>query len=118
MMHSIANEGKLFQKEADPKLIALATHLKENGATFYGASWCNACQAQKEIFGTAASYLPYVECSPRGQNAPQSTECLLKKIQNYPTWLIDGRRYERILTVEALRKISKFPIDSPVTNSN
>ena len=27
-----------------------------------------------------------------------------KKIKSYPTWLIDGQRYERILTVEALRK--------------
>ncbi len=110
-MHSVALESNIFQKAADPQLKALATHLKAQGATFYGASWCNACQTQKEIFGSAASYLPYVECSPQGQNTPQSTVCLLKKIKSYPTWLIDGQRYERILTVEDLRKISQFPAE-------
>ncbi len=112
-MHSVAHGGGIFQKAADPQLQALAIHLKTRGATFYGASWCNACQAQKEIFGSAASYLPYVECSPRGQNTPQSTICLLNKIKSYPTWLINGQRYERILTVEALRKISRFPVEPP-----
>ena len=29
---------------------------------------------------------------PPGQNTPQSTICLLKKIKSYPTWLIDGKR--------------------------
>ena len=110
-MHSIAQGNIIFQKTADPQLQALATHLKAKGATFYGASWCNACQAQKDIFGSAASHLPYVECSPRGQNTPQSTICLLKKIKSYPTWLIDGRRYERILTIEALKKVSQFPTE-------
>ena len=114
-MHSIAHEDNIFQKAADPQLQALATHLSERGATFYGASWCNACQAQKELFGSAASYLPYVECSPRGQNTPQSTICLLKKIKSYPTWLIDGKRYERILTVEVLEKLSRF---NPETTDN
>ena len=117
-MHSIAHQSNIFQKTVDPQLQALATHLSERGATFYGASWCNACQAQKELFGSAASYLPYVECSPRGQNTPQSTICLLKKIKSYPTWLIDGRRYERILTVEVLGKLSRFSSEIPDTTKN
>lgn len=117
-MHSIVHQDKIFQKAADPQLQALATHLSERGAAFYGASWCNACLAQKELFGSAASYLPYVECSPRGQNTPQSTICLLKKIKSYPTWLIDGKRYERILTVEVLEKLSRFNPETPDNTKN
>ena len=60
-------------------------------------------------------YLPYVgRCSPRGQNTPQSTILLLKKIKSYPTWLIDGKRYERILTVEVLEKLSRFNPKIPI----
>lgn len=59
--------------------------LKESGATFYGAFWCPHCQATKRMFGSAAQYLPYVECStPNGQG--QLAICKDKGIQTYPTW--------------------------------
>mgnify|MGYP000627778575 FL=1 len=33
---------------------------------------------------------------------------MLMKIQNYPTWIIDSRRIERIITVERLTHLSGF----------
>ena len=36
------------------RLAALADHLRESGAVFYGAYWCPHCQAQKQMFGAAA----------------------------------------------------------------
>jgi len=108
VMQITASEGNLLSKKADPRLVALAKHLTDSGAKFYGASWCNHCQTQKKIFGSASSYLPYVECSPRGQQSAQTTECLLNEIKNYPTWAIGGRRFERVFSIEALEKISGF----------
>ena len=54
---------------------ALAEHLTNEGAVFYGAEWCSHCQEQKRLFGASASRLPYIECSPSGRNAPQSSTC-------------------------------------------
>ena len=39
----------------DPMTRALAEHLTEEGVLFYGASWCEHCQAQKRIFGASAA---------------------------------------------------------------
>ncbi|MEC9248545.1 MAG: vitamin K epoxide reductase family protein [Pseudomonadota bacterium] len=108
IMQATASDGDLLPKKADPNLVALAKHLTASGAKFYGASWCNHCQTQKKLFGSASSYLPFVECSPRGQQSAQSTECLLNEIKNYPTWVIGGRRFERGFSIEALEKISGF----------
>ncbi len=36
----------------DPKVRALAEHLKDKGVLFYGASWCPHCQEQKRLFGS------------------------------------------------------------------
>ena len=93
---------------ADPYLKALAEHLDQRGVKFYGASWCPHCQQQKELFGGAARFLPYVECSPHGRKAPQATECEIEDISNYPTWVIDGRRIERVLAANALATMSGF----------
>ena len=93
---------------ADPYLLALARHLGEREIKFYGASWCPHCQQQKDIFGTAADQLPYVECAPRGPRGPRATECEVKEIRNYPTWIIDGRPLARVLTPEKLALVSGF----------
>lgn len=84
--------ASVFVKSAPSKLGPFAQCLKEKGATFYGAFWCPHCQAQKRMFGSAASELPYTECStPNGQG--QLQVCIDKGIQQYPTWeFADGSR--------------------------
>lgn len=108
IMHSVNRDISLFGSREDPELTALANHLSEQGFTFYGASWCNACQEQKKLFGRSSEYLPYVECSKYGPNGPSTTECQLQEIRNYPTWLINGRRFEYVLSVERLKGLSGF----------
>src|SRR5262249_35158147 len=51
----------------DPRAKAVAVHLAHTGAKMYGAYWCPHCMEQKSYFGTSASRLPYIECSPGGQ---------------------------------------------------
>lgn len=84
----------LLQSNSTPpgpgKYDAFATCLKDKGAVFYGAFWCPHCQEQKKLFGSAAKFLPYVECSTAdGQG--QAQICKDAKIESYPTWkLADG----------------------------
>jgi uncharacterized membrane protein/glutaredoxin len=89
------------------RLAALADHLRESGATFYGAYWCPHCQTQKQMFGAAASRLPYVECDPRGTNA-QPNACQAAGVRAYPTWIIGGQKLEGEVSPSELARLSGF----------
>ena len=92
----------------DPYLKALATHLQDSGARFYGAYWCPACQAQKALFTASVERLPYVECTPGGRSGPRAVDGVTRNIQEYPTWIIDGQRYPGVVSVERLARLSSF----------
>ena len=106
-LHYSGAWGKATEGE-DPTLRALAIHLAQTGAKFYGASWCPHCQEQKTLFGASAQHLPYVECSPEGRFNPQAPTCRRMAIRVYPTWTINGRRYEGLLPLTQLAAYSGF----------
>lgn len=81
----------------NPRLKAIAEHLAQSEANFYGAYWCPACQAQKRKFGASAKRLPYVECTPNGRGGGLSDACAAQNITRYPTWIIDGRRFAGVV---------------------
>ena len=91
-----------------PYLKALAIHLRDSGARFYGAYWCPHCREQKELFGASADRLPYVECTPEGRTGPLNFTCVANEVKDYPTWVIDGRRYTGLVSVEQLAALSNF----------
>jgi uncharacterized membrane protein len=94
----------------DPMIRALAEHLTEEGALFYGASWCPHCQEQKRLFGASVDRLPYIECSLGGPNAPQSAACRTAGVQTYPTWVINGRAIVgQVMSLAQLADASGFP---------
>jgi uncharacterized membrane protein len=95
----------------DPYLKALATHLKETGARFYGAYWCPNCQDQKELFTASMERLPYVECTPSGRNGPMNVACLNANIRDYPTWVINDTRHGGVLPPRRLADLSGFRYD-------
>jgi uncharacterized membrane protein len=99
-----------------PETRALAINLAQSGAKMYGAYWCPHCQQQKSYFGGSADRLPYIECSPEGQNTPQSAECRAAGIQSYPTWVIKGKRIEEVLTPKQLADEIGFPWPTPASN--
>lgn len=75
--------------------------LAAKGVTMYGADWCGHCQNEKNAFGSAFEFVPYVECPKNIQ------QCLAKGIQGYPTWTFpDGRRFEGEQGLEKLSKES------------
>ena len=72
---------------------SFASCLGESGARLYGAWWCPHCAEQKELFGDAASSLPYIECSEQGNPRAQLGVCRDVGISAYPTWVLpDGSR--------------------------
>ena len=95
----------------DPYLKALAIHLEDSGARFYGAYWCPACERQKELFLASAGRLPYIECTPDGRGGVRAVACLTQDVQSYPTWIIDGQRYTDVMTPQRLARMSSFARD-------
>lgn len=94
--------GFLAMQPEDIELKSFAQCIEQSGATFYGAFWCPHCVAQKEAFGDAEKYLPYVECStPDGQR--QTEACAEAEIKSYPTWEFgDNTRVSGDQTLEQL----------------
>ncbi|PIR86398.1 hypothetical protein COU13_01135 [Candidatus Kaiserbacteria bacterium CG10_big_fil_rev_8_21_14_0_10_43_70] len=80
--------------------------LEENDVTFYGAFWCENCDAQKQLFSKSAKKLPYVECSPASGQG-QLQVCQDAGIEAYPTWeFADGSRESGVQSLEVLAERS------------
>jgi glutaredoxin len=92
----------------DPWIRGLAEHLTRTNAKFYGASWCPHCAEQKELFGSSARRLPYIECSSAGPGSRQTALCNDAGIKSYPTWVINGQRYIGTQTLDALAQYSNY----------
>jgi uncharacterized membrane protein/glutaredoxin len=105
----------VYAKQAPPPsplAAGLAAHLRKIGATMYGAYWCPHCQEQKALFGSAFAQIPYVECSPNGPGTPQVEECTKAGITSYPTWIINGRSYVGLRSLEALAVASGYSLEA------
>ena len=94
-------EGKL----PDAKLETLAKCLSEKGTKFYGAYWCGWCARQKEAFGEAAQYLPYIECIDE-ETQETTLECREAGITSFPTWEFEGERNPGFKNPEELAELS------------
>ena len=93
-------------KPSSPEQIALANHLRQQGAIFYGAYWCTHCFRQKNLFGQeAGNRLPYVECAKDQLGADQ---CNAADVRAYPTWVLGNERREGVQTLEELATWSGF----------
>ncbi|HEX2229996.1 MAG TPA: vitamin K epoxide reductase family protein [Candidatus Binatia bacterium] len=106
-LHYAGYWGKTAAAE-DPWIRGLATHLAKIDAKFYGASWCPHCKQQKEMFGGSADRVPYIECSPGGPRGPVAQACKDARIESYPTWIINGQRYDGTQTLQALAQFSDY----------
>lgn len=101
------NQDFSEEQGSDPYKLELAKHLRQVGAVMYGSFKCPHCNLQKELFGDASKYIPYVECHRQGKDS-EASRCFSMGIQNYPTWVIDGRYYHGSKSLHELAIISKF----------
>ncbi len=60
------------------------------------------------MFGASAKRLPYIECTPDGRGGVPNFDCVANKIDEYPTWFINGSRYTGVTSVEMLASLSRF----------
>jgi hypothetical protein len=101
----VAGLGFLFsqtEKNKTSELDGFAQCISDSGAKFYNAFWCNFCQSQKKMFGSAAKYLPDIECSTLDGRS-QLPVCQEAGIDSYPTWeFADGERMTGLLSFETL----------------
>lgn len=105
--HTIASVtgGAIGTQQSNEDLIKC---LSSKGAKMYGAYWCPHCQDQEAVFGGVQILKDnniYVECDPSGQNAnPQA--CSDAGIQGYPTWIINGQKYEGGQSLDKLKSLA------------
>ncbi len=93
-------------QEQPASLEDFAQCLTDSGAKFYGAFWCGVCDSQKELFGEAAQYLPYIECSDQEIREMTNPECQKEKITSFPTWEFNGEKSSGYKTFEKLAELS------------
>jgi hypothetical protein len=56
--------------------------------------------------------LPYIECDPKGVN-PRQDLCEKVPVRAFPTWVIDGQKYEGVMSLDRLAELSKFRYATP-----
>ena len=90
-------------------LVGFAQALSDSDTKFYGAAWCPACTAQKELFEDGEQFLPFVEVTNPDRTPNQiATD---NNIDFYPTWVFgDGTRLEGAQTLETLSQRSGVAI--------
>jgi hypothetical protein len=59
--------------------------LASKQAKMYGLYWCPHCRDQKEMFGKAFRYVPYVECAVKGVSGI-TPECKAAGVKLFPSW--------------------------------
>lgn len=102
------NTGPAITTASSAAEIELAQHLTDVDAKMYGAYWCPHCHDQKQLFGQeAAKEIPYVECAEDGQNAQRQT-CLDAGITGFPTWEVNGEKYEGSQSLQDLAAYSGY----------
>ncbi len=103
----------LYVKSLPPpagKYDDFAKCISNTSTTFYGAFWCPHCRNQKNEFGSAAQYLPYVECSLPDESG-QTQVCIDKHIESYPTWYFpDGSSSTGEQSLETLSEKTGCPL--------
>lgn len=62
--------------------------LTENGAVMYGTDTCYYCQMQKSEFEDSFKFINYINC------LEDKAACINNEIDGFPTWIIDGKKYE------------------------
>lgn len=90
-------------------LVALAEHLSSTGFEFYGAHWCPACTAQKQLFEDGGDDLPFTEVTLPNETRSQDPQFASLNITEYPTWILpDNSRLVGVQSIETLIQASNF----------
>ncbi len=78
--------------------------LSSKNATFYGTESCSHCREQKAVLNS--SEMPYVSCDMN------PVLCTKIGIKAYPTWIIAGKSYLGVQSIEDLENITGCKLES------
>jgi hypothetical protein len=94
------------------KLDNFARCLGDRGVKMYGAYWCPHCAEQKELFGEAFQFAPYVECGVAGNRSAEQQVCKDAGIHHFPTWQFPpvGERVEAVIPLADLASRTGCPL--------
>ena len=77
-----------------------ANCLTKKDVKMYGTDWCSHCKDQKKLFGESFLYVDYVDCDK------SQAECGAAGVEGYPTWVVDGKNYPGVQSLERLAFLS------------
>lgn len=84
------------------KYDSFAKCLASKQAKMYGLYWCPHCADQKQMFGDAFHYVPYVECAIPGQKE-MAAECKVAGVKLFPSWQFGmDPPHEGVLSLQTL----------------
>lgn len=106
--------GLVGEGEDTTDLVAFAQALTDSGTRFFGASWCQFCTDQKELFEDGGKYLPFIEVTNPDRTPNQiATD---EGITEYPTWEFpDGSRLTGLQSLDTLA--SRAGITVPMSST-
>ena len=97
--------GYFVKNENSNNLDKFAKCLTDKGAILYASKYCVHCKNQKELFGDSLKYINQVECTENQEL------CENKGIQGVPTWIIDGKSYVGVQSLETLSSVTGCPLE-------
>ena len=74
------------ESEPEPDLVQFAKDLTAAGAQFFGAAWCPACTAQKQLFEDGGNELPFIEVTNPDRTLNSIGQPQNEDITVFPTW--------------------------------
>ena len=77
---------------------SFAQCLTDKGAIMYGTDWCSYCKKQRAMFGESFKDIDYRNCDIVGD------ECSQAGVRGFPTWVINGRSYVGVQSLEDIGK--------------
>ncbi len=87
--------------EESHKYDDFAKCLTNNGAVMYGTDTCRYCNLQKAEFEGSFEFINYVNC------IEDNAACINNDIDGFPTWIIDGEKYEGKISLAELGVLAK-----------
>ena len=97
---------QVFTPEQLTQLTGLANCLTEKGVRFFGTAECPWCTRQKELFGEAAEFLPYIECSPNVATEQEIAMCEEANVRGVPDWRFPGQ--EPVTGMQPIERIAEL----------
>jgi len=65
---------------------SFARCLASRNTKMYGLYWCPHCADQKQLFGSAFRYVPYVECAIKDKPGVLAPACQAVGVKLFPSW--------------------------------